>query len=249
MWVAVLVGVAATIVALPPDTAFPHASVFQSLLTALWIASTLGRCALVGLYSATIRSKLGERNRKLASTKHLLETMVSRDGLTGAANRTAILDYLDGCLHEQADTVLALVFMDLDHFKLVNDAYGHLVGDRVLRQFVEITMGVLRHDARMGRYGGEEFLLVLPGLPNSEAALAIAERVRTCILEYPWGSIAPSLALTVSAGIAYGKAADTSEAMVKRADAALYAAKSAGRNCTRAEVEMPESADSERRVN
>lgn len=123
---------------------------------------------------------------------------------------------------------MSLLMLDLDHFKAINDSHGHLTGDRVLVKFVAHVTALLRRPDRFGRFGGEEFIALLPETAMEEAR-NVAERIRADIAstnDQPW--------CTVSIGAAASTADDaTVDALLARADGALYAAKSAGRNCVR----------------
>jgi diguanylate cyclase (GGDEF)-like protein len=119
--------------------------------------------------------------------------------------------------------------IDLDHFKRINDRFGHPVGDEVLRRFAASIFANIRMVDKLGRYGGEEFLLVLPDT-NTDQALQIVERLRGTIAELDWSAIAPDLTLTLSAGLSEIASNDTPEDLLARADRALYRAKDAGRN-------------------
>jgi len=148
-----------------------------------------------------------------------------RDALTAVYNRR----YLDRRLAE-ARTPLAVALVDIDLFKNVNDTFGHLVGDQVLRRVATLLREGLPHDSFCARYGGEEFMLVLPAV-QPQAAVRIAERARTEIARYPWSAVCPGLSVTISVGLAYeaGEAAG-GRRQVLEADHLLYAAKHAGRN-------------------
>ena len=120
----------------------------------------------------------------------------------------------------------ALVLFDIDHFKAVNDRYGHDVGDEVLKRVAASAIEGLRSTDLIGRYGGEEFVIILPRT-DADTALQIAERVRSRI-EASRGGAQPKV--TVSLGVATTQGDDTGHVILKRADVALYAAKDAGRN-------------------
>ena len=123
-----------------------------------------------------------------------------------------------------------VALFDLDHFKQVNDGHGHVVGDEVLRRFAEETGRVLRASDHLGRYGGEEFLVVLSGAADAASVGVAAERVRSLVAMHDWSALRPGLRVTVSAGVTLCRGQDTPEQLLARADAALYAAKRAGRN-------------------
>ena len=125
---------------------------------------------------------------------------------------------------------------DLDHFKAVNDTCGHQVGDRVLRAFADTVRGALRPNDLFGRYGGEEFTVVLPGA-TIETAYVIAERVRHVFADSHRSLDGQPLDATVSAGVASASPIMTLEAVIEAADRAMYAAKAAGRNCVKRAVD------------
>jgi diguanylate cyclase (GGDEF)-like protein len=131
---------------------------------------------------------------------------------------------------QRTGTPLALALIDVDHFKHVNDTYGHHGGDQVLRDLAHRLAAALRQNDWLGRYGGEELMVVLPDLSYVGAATPI-ERLRECIGERPFEIREFSVPLTVSIGMAWCESpSDTAHDMISRADAALYAAKGSGRN-------------------
>ena len=156
------------------------------------------------------------------------------DLLTGLPNRRSVLDHLDRQLARatREKTSLAVILADVDHFKLVNDTYGHQAGDTVLKNMAQILRIELRPYDAVGRYGGEEFLLVIPTC-DSQTAREIANRIRVRILEEPFTSqsLAQSFHITCSFGIAIAESNDaTVDSLLASADRALYAAKGSGRN-------------------
>ncbi len=154
----------------------------------------------------------------------------TQDPLTGLANRRGLDLWLDQqlprALHGQA---LSVLLLDLDHFKWVNDSFGHATGDEVLRRVAEL----LRHSCREGdlavRYGGEEFVLALTGV-DLDAAAVVAERLRERVASQPWAEVAAGLRVTVSIGLAAAVEAEGAPALFTLADRRLYAAKFAGRD-------------------
>jgi len=227
LWVAISFGLVLTIALSPQAPALPRGTPWQAALSALWLSLAVGRCAVVGLYGASVRQLLGTRNRELAAAQGQLQALATRDELTGALNRRAIMAALEEALQAGAAPTVAL--MDLDHFKQVNDSHGHLVGDGVLRRFVVSAIRALRSHDRLGRYGGEEFLLLL-ATGERDTAAAIAERVRRVIAAEPWCEVAPGLRVTVSIGLATAAPGESAEQLLQRADDALYRAKAAGRD-------------------
>jgi diguanylate cyclase (GGDEF)-like protein len=154
------------------------------------------------------------------------------DGLTGIANRTAFMDQaarsLARCRRHGAP--IAAVMFDLDYFKSINDGHGHATGDAVLKKFCEVAAAALRPYDLMGRVGGEEFAIVMPGC-SIEAAFARAERIRNGFADHCRSVADRQVNATVSGGVAVDEAsAGTVEALLATSDAALYEAKAAGRN-------------------
>lgn len=157
-----------------------------------------------------------------------------RDSLTASYNRRYLDQRLVALLSEQAGTPngLGVALVDLDWFKLVNDNYGHLVGDRVLQQVVELLQAELPDGAFCARYGGEEFVLVLPDVPPVEA-VSLAEAARARVEQHDWSTIVAELRVTVSVGLAHETGSGTAngaEQQLLRADSLLYSAKQSGRN-------------------
>ena len=156
--------------------------------------------------------------------------MTLEDELTGLGNRRA----LDLKLTEMvtnarsAEAPLVVVLLDLDHFKQINDRFGHTVGDRVLVQVAKLLSEHTRASDIVTRTGGEEFVLVMPGT-SAPDAFDLCERLRQRVSGYPWATIAPELRVAVSAGIASAPGYDAA-LLVERADLAMYSAKRAGRN-------------------
>ena len=185
-----------------------------------------------------LRARVGVGRRvleietKLAEARDALVHEATHDPLTGILNRRAILGHLAKELSRAARSgkMVGVGLCDLDHFKEINDRYGHLVGDEVLCGFIRIIQANLREYDLIGRYGGEEFLVITP-----EAGELAPERAyeRLCerILESPIPTRAGDISITVSIGVSQGTGADTVDGLLSRADAALYQAKKEGRNC------------------
>lgn len=157
-----------------------------------------------------------------------LERIARVDALTSVLNRRGLRQTLRE--HEGAGAAMSVVLVDIDHFKRVNDRFGHEVGDEVLVQVAGALERCLRGGDSVARYGGEEFLLTLPHV-GAATAVAVAERARTAV-EGLWPRAGETaIQITISAGVAERAPGEASEATIRRADRALYAAKAAGRNC------------------
>lgn len=154
------------------------------------------------------------------------------DPLTGLHNRRYGIAELETQIvtARRTGSGLAIVLMDLDHFKTINDTHGHLTGDAVLSHFAAEVSQFLRRGDTFARYGGEEFLLIMPGAGEREA-LAVVDRFRQTAAAF--ASSCLGLSYSFSAGIARMVERDDMQALLRRADAALYAAKDGGRDCTR----------------
>jgi diguanylate cyclase (GGDEF)-like protein len=155
------------------------------------------------------------------------------DPLIGTWNRGAIMRILtiEAIRCDKAGVPLSLIVADLDYFKRINDTYGHPAGDTVLVKVASRLRSCIRPQEALGRYGGEEFLIVLPGASH-DTAMAVAERMRLSIAAQPEAIGGATLHLTISAGVASTDIfpTATTEELISRADTALYAAKDAGRN-------------------
>lgn len=180
-----------------------------------------------------LMSDLRERNTELKSANSKLTSMATTDPLTGVYNRRYLLGRLDQQFQQTVryGNSFAVLMMDIDHFKRINDHYGHQVGDAVLQHFVKVVQGLIRATDLLGRYGGEEFVLVLHGT-EPEQAEATADRLRSEIERTAFVSAAVNLNFTVSVGVATAPAcgAQSPADLIKLADDALYRAKSEGRN-------------------
>jgi diguanylate cyclase (GGDEF)-like protein len=161
-----------------------------------------------------------------------LANMALFDSLTGALSRGAFEQHAEKEFKraQRYSRPLSVIMVDIDHFKNINDAYGHAAGDHVLQIFVEAIEEEIRSTDAIGRIGGEEFALLLPDTTKNAAGY-LAERVRQRITKYPYIAGKMLIEVTASLGVAVIDSADTSfKAMLERADEALYAAKHAGRN-------------------
>jgi diguanylate cyclase (GGDEF)-like protein len=209
----------------------PVALYTERVAAMLGFIITIGQCAFVGLYGSSMRKILYERGVELKAANKRIEELAELDELTGSFNRRCIMRMLDDEIARarRLKTSCAIALIDLDWFKRVNDHYGHPIGDEVLRTFAIAVFANIRHIDRFGRYGGEEFLLVLPDTPDDEA-VRMLNRLRAIIADLDWSAFSPGMQVTISAGVATLKPDETPETFLARADSALYIAKARGRN-------------------
>ncbi len=201
------------------------------LLIGLGFTVMLAGMAVIGAEVTALKVAFERRRERLSEAMEQLADLAMRDELTGLYNRRYIMDVLSRqkALADRGHHGFALCYCDLDHFKRINDRYGHHVGDQVLKDFAQVAESVVRSVDFVARLGGEEFLLVLVGA-DSETAHAVAMRLcaRSKFLAVIPGE--PDYRLTVSVGIAKFRTGERVEDVIQRADQALYSAKSAGRD-------------------
>jgi diguanylate cyclase (GGDEF)-like protein len=172
------------------------------------------------------------------------ERRAQSDALTGVLNRRSLLERLDSaCLRARARGLpIALLFIDLDHFKQINDSYGHPAGDACLKAIIPPIQSELRQSDLIGRYGGEEFVVILSSA-DAAAAQPIAERIRQRVAEISVPGFGAPIHVTCSIGIATSDTLGVwGEHLIARADEAVYAAKRSGRNCVQIAVPTPAAA-------
>lgn len=177
-------------------------------------------------------SELEAAVRAATSAQGALREQAQKDGLTGLWNRRALFEKIETEISRaQRDHLqIAVLMLDLDYFKVINDTHGHLIGDEVLHE-IALRLGTqIRSYDFAGRYGGEEFLIVLPGCSPDDGRRR-AEEIRRAIGEHPISTAAGLMQVTCSIGIAIGDGRIPSEELIRFADDALYCAKRAGRNC------------------
>lgn len=232
LYLSIAVGIAIAISGGTIDLAI--ASHKDQLLFWLAVVVTLGRFLSINARVSRLRADLKKKNAELEAASAKLGELASRDELTGLWNRREFMRLLQDEARRAArnQTSFCVAIIDIDHFKEVNDKYGHLTGDAVLHELGQLLEFSRRATDTLGRYGGEEFTLLLQGARLSTATVAL-ERTRNLVAQHDWSAIAPDLQLTVSAGISAWHPGDTLTAVMNRADAALYEAKHAGRNCVR----------------
>jgi len=217
-----------------PETLVVNLELIQ--LVALIVV--VAQMALIGGYINNLRFKLRERNEILKDTTEQLNTAVEhvgelarRDELTGLYNRRHLFSILE---HESSrmsrkQGTFSICIADIDYFKQVNDTHGHQAGDEVLRQVASELQQSLRSIDCIGRYGGEEFLIVLPQT-ELEGAMIKSERIRKLIADLTFPSIGDKFKVTVSFGVAEHKPNESIDETILRSDEALYRAKNSGRN-------------------
>jgi diguanylate cyclase (GGDEF)-like protein len=177
------------------------------------------------------RTHLEQQRAELADALERIRGLATRDDLTGLANRRAALDRMrdELAVRGRPEPLMSLALMDLDHFKLINDVHGHAAGDIVLHRFGECAQTAVRAGDMLARWGGEEFLLVMPATAPAQA-VAATERVRQALRRASFDDVAPGLMVTFSAGVSECAGERDLEAAIARADAAMYEAKRTGRN-------------------
>lgn len=196
-------------------------------------AVTGAMMAVLVVRLSQLRQRLLRQRADLADALERIRQLARRDELTGLPNRRTVLEALQAAAQRQArgGEPVALVMIDLDHFKAINDQHGHRAGDLVLQGFAQRAGAILRAVDELGRWGGEEFLLVLPDTSLAQAQACI-ERLREHLHANPFDHVAPGLTLNFSAGLTACRGPADQDEALERADRALYAAKAAGRGCT-----------------
>jgi diguanylate cyclase (GGDEF)-like protein len=191
-----------------------------------YVDSYLGFAALVASMVIAIASRF--------SWLHERAELGERDQLTLCLTRHGFREPLRAACesHDRGNGELSCIIVDLDHFKQINDEYGHTVGDRVLAAVGRAVSGALRGSDLVARWGGEEFLILLPGQGRA-AAVEIAERVLAAVRSLRFDDL-PDLECSASFGVATRDSQERFEDWLERADRALYEAKDAGRSCVRA---------------
>lgn len=179
-----------------------------------------------------MRTALATTNAKLAEALTRLRELSERDELTGLQNRRSILALLaqERARFARGGPAFGVAILDIDHFKQINDSFGHATGDSALRTFAKVVGGTLRSTDRLARYGGEEFLLLLPNAREQAFVQLAAERVRRAVEEHTWEVVAPGLKVTCSIGTSLSRSGEDVAEMIERADTGLYRAKAGGRN-------------------
>lgn len=218
-----------------PETIRPDEEILGGIVFMLIIVAF----SIVGSEISQLRRKLHRRNADLAEAMQKMEHMANTDELTGLINRRQMMFVLGQhkAIVDRGGGQFCICFFDIDRFKNVNDTMGHHIGDVVLKRFAEASHKTLRASDLLARFGGEEFVLLTTGVDLSGAAMA-ADRIRHTIHAIDFNDIAPSLTVTLSAGVAQFRPKEEIRSILSRADRALYLAKNSGRNCIKLETEL-----------
>jgi diguanylate cyclase (GGDEF)-like protein len=230
-WTLTMAGLAPIFLLTSAPIGLPVTTATERLAAMLCFVLTIGQCAFVGLYGSSMRKILYDRSSELKAAYKRIEELAELDELTGSFNRRCIMRMLEdeiACAH-RVNTPCSIALIDLDWFKRINDGFGHPTGDEVLRTFAITMFANIRSIDKFGRYGGEEFLLVLPDTPG-DAAARLLDRLRAIIADLDWSAFSPGMQVTISAGVATLKPDENPDTFLARADSALYAAKGRGRN-------------------
>jgi diguanylate cyclase len=185
---------------------------------------------------AVVRKQVSAAEHRIEQLKaelELVSRLVHEDQLTGALNRRGLDDALarETARAERNGTNLCIALIDIDNFKRINDSFGHQVGDIVLVHLVAIIRETIRTNDLIGRYGGEEFLLLLPD-SRLEEAMRVMARLQNCLARKPMSWANEQLVVTFSAGVAARMPGEREGVLIQRADEALYEAKRTGKNRT-----------------
>lgn len=199
------------------------------------------RVWLMGAIFLLILMLVAYRYKVVTNYNHKLQFIAQHDALTGISNRNKLYEYLDNGLelYRRYERPSAVIFFDVDDFKQVNDQHGHNEGDRILIEIADIVQSTIRKTDQIGRWGGEEFLIILPE-SDLEMAAVLAEKLRATIEQHDFGLGTHNL--TCSFGVSQVQPDDTIASLVNRADKALYLSKNSGKNCVRIAEYSPESA-------
>jgi diguanylate cyclase len=198
---------------------------------ALFAAIVIGGSAVVVARIGKLRARLAAQKKDLGDALALNRELATRDALTGLLNRRAMMELLarEHPRIERGAGPLAVALLDIDWFKRINDNLGHGAGDEVLRRFATVVKSELRAADALARWGGEEFLLLMPGTRAGDARVVI-DRLRGAIAAGGFDAIAPRLTVSFSAGVVEMQEGESQDGAIDRADRALYRAKQNGRD-------------------
>jgi diguanylate cyclase len=231
IWTATALGIAGLFLLTDKPISMPHDNYLERFATMMVFILTIGRCMFLGIFSSSMKQSLYQSGLKLKEAYKRIEELAELDELTGSFNRRCIMRMLDEEIARagRSGSPCSIALIDLDWFKRINDAFGHPIGDEVLRTFAITMFANIRSVDHFGRYGGEEFLLILPDMPPEGAARAL-DRLRAIIADLDWSAFSPGMKVTISAGVATLRPDEKPDTFLARADRALYAAKARGRN-------------------
>ncbi|MEH2470217.1 diguanylate cyclase (GGDEF)-like protein [Nitrobacteraceae bacterium AZCC 2161] len=230
-WTMMTVGVALLFLLADLPLSMPFGSATERFGTLLTFSLTIGRSMFIGIFASSLRDTLYRRRVELEAAYKRIEELAELDELTGAFNRRCIMRMLDDEIvrAQRSKSPCTVALIDLDWFKRINDSFGHPTGDEVLRTFAITMFANIRSIDKFGRYGGEEFLLVLPDTPH-DMAVQMLDRLRSIVATLDWSAFSDGLTVTISAGVATLSPHEIPDTLLARADSALYAAKERGRN-------------------
>jgi diguanylate cyclase len=231
IWTATSLAMAALFLDSDQRVGMPDDDHLARFATLLVFILGFGRCMFIGIFSNSLLKSLYESRLKLKDAYRRIEELAELDELTGSFNRRSIMRLLEEQIAHahRLGVPFSIALIDLDLFKRINDAYGHPTGDEVLRTFAITVFANIRAADRFGRYGGEEFLLTLPGTDEAEA-VRILDRLREIIAGLDWSALLQGAPVTLSAGVATLHRDENADALLARADGALYEAKARGRD-------------------
>lgn len=212
----------------------PRVEAMHGLFSGIVLTASYVLAVRIGRLRARLveqRRSLEQQRTELGEALERIRTLATRDELTGLLNRRAAMEHMQRELAVRArpEPMMSVALIDLDHFKRINDEHGHAGGDTVLRRFGEATQSVLRAGDLLARWGGEEFLLVMPATGVGQASAAL-QRIRQAVSNLSLDEVAPGMKVTFSAGASECLGPHDLEAAIARADAAMYSAKRAGRD-------------------
>jgi diguanylate cyclase len=231
IWTAMALGLAGLFLLTDKPISMPNGTYLERFATMMVFILTIGRCMFLGIFSSSLRESLYKSGLALKEAYKRIEELAELDDLTGSYNRRFIMRFLDDEIARahRTEAPCSIALIDLDWFKRINDTHGHPTGDEVLRTFAITVFANIRGVDRFGRYGGEEFLLVLPDTPD-DVAMRLLNRLREIIAELDWSAFSLGMQVTISAGVATLRPDETPDALLARADDGLYRAKAQGRN-------------------
>ncbi len=231
-WSCTLIAIALAVYWVGPQMRMTTDTLIGQFLTVGVMLGAVVRCSVLVTYFRSMQYRLSASNEKLAVALKQIENLVRNDDLTGLANRRGVMDRLQQFIHaaQRRDAPFCIALLDIDFFKQVNDRYGHEGGDQVLRAFGQLLSSQICATDCAGRYGGEEFLLVLCDTQLAQAGVLL-ERIRESTEALSWTHLVhKDLRVTCTLGATQYRLGETAEALISRADAAMYRGKAAGRN-------------------